>query len=273
MPDLSATPRGCLDRSPWAVAIETAAPTPCQGGSCAFLRWHVAHVAPSGQVTPGPPHRDLVGGHPLRLLQVVTHDWDGDGEPELFLRRSRAFLACGREAAATDDRSDVWMFRDNEVRRHEAAMRVSGEVGPLAVQDENGDGRPDLRVEGPFRAVVGLACGAPGGAAVLAGPPWLALAQPGGGFSLEDAAAQAAHRKECPAPPAALVVPSGKEGFALAATARNVACARAWGESAEKLRGELEAGRGQLCRGEPGPCAALEELKRWAGLAPPVRLR
>jgi hypothetical protein len=52
-----------------------------------------------------------------------------------------------------------------------------------------------------------------------------------------------------------------------------VACARAWGESAEKLRGELEAGRGQLCRGEPGPCAALEELKRWAGLAPPVRLR
>lgn len=229
-------------------------------------------MTPSGEIARGPVLQDLVGAHALRILRVVTHDWDGDGEPELLLRRSRAVTACGREAEIAEERGDLWNFHNNTVEPYRPAQGVLGETGPQSAGDEDGDGVPDLRTEGVFRAMVELPCGTPGGAALLAGPAWLARGQKGGGFSLSDGLAEPFHRKECPAPPAALVQPSPKVAFALAVTARNVACARAWGVSGERLREDLEAGRSQLCPGAVGACAALEELKRWTTLPAPVRL-
>lgn len=272
VPDLSRTPHGCLDHTPWALSIEGASPTPCKGGSCAFVRWRVAHVAPSGEVHAGPILQDLAGGHPLRIVHAFVYDWDGDGEPELFLRRSRAFLACGREAEVAEERADVWTFHSRRTELYEPARRVAGESGPLAVGDEDGDGRPDLRVEGPFRATVPLPCGAAGGAAVLAGHGWMARSLRGGEFSLTDDVARSEHRHACPGPPPSVVLPSPKPALVLGAAARSIACARAWGVSGEKLREELEAGRSLLCPDEPGRCAAFKELWRWTDLASPTRL-
>ncbi|MCS6898502.1 MAG: hypothetical protein RMJ98_02095 [Myxococcales bacterium] len=273
VPDLTRTPCGCLDRTSWALAIEKANATSCKGGSCAQIRWHVAHVSPSGVVTAGPTLQDLVGGHPLRIVQALAYDWDSDGEPELFLRRSRAFFACGREAQIADERADVWTFHTNQVELYEPARRIAGEVGPLAASDEDGDGRPDLRVEGPFRATVPLPCGEASGAVVLAGHGWLARSLPGGEFSLTDDLARSEHRQACPRPPSPLILPSPKPMLVLAAAARNLACARAWGVSGQELREELEAGRASLCLGEPGRCPVFRELWRWTDLAAPTSLQ
>lgn len=272
VPDLSRTPRGCLEGGPWAIEVESATATPCQG-SCARLRWRLVHVSNGGEVARGPSEDDRVGARGLRLGAVSFFDWDGDGEPEAFLRRGRASFGCGREGDPLDERGGIWTFHAGQVTPYEPARRAVGEgAGPQAVRDADGDGRPDLLSAGPFRAVVELACGTAGGTALLEGPELLARSRPDGGFAPDDEAAQAYLRRACPSAPSSLVLPSPKAALVLGATARNLACARAWGVSTERLREELEAGRAQLCPGEAGACAALVELKRWAGLPAPVRL-
>lgn len=271
VPDLSQIPRGCLDRTPWAIEIEAATPAPCKGSSCARLRWRPVFVAPSGEAARGPSETDLVGSRGLRLLAVEAHDWSGDGQPELLLRRARTALGCGREADASDERGDVWIFSNNQVTLYEPARRVGGATGPRGARDVDGDGRPDLLVEGPFRAVVELPCGVEGAAAALAGPELVAHALPGGAFSLDDEVARAALRRACPAAPSPVVLPSPKAAFVLGTAARNVACARAWGADPERLRSELDGARSQLCQSE-GNCAALTELRRWASLDATARL-
>ncbi len=270
LPDLRSSARGCLGATPWGVQLDDVAPAPCGPDGCAWVRWRLAFVAADGSTRLAAPERDRVGRQGLRLLAVDPAEGPAGGAWAL-VRRADAFVACGREALVADERSDVWKVSADQLVPHEAARRVAGGLGLRSARDVDGDGRVDLVTEGPYRAVVALACGGPDVAALLEGPELLAHALADGSFALDDAVAMAHQRRVCPGRPSSIVLASPKPALVLGAASRNVACARMLGASTDEVVRELTAARAQLCPGSGGGCDALTELTRWATLPPPVR--
>jgi hypothetical protein len=184
-------------------------------------------------------------------------DWDADGTVEVVVR--------------VDDH----YYEDTSTRRVVLAY-TGGSVVPYApaagialerVVDDDGDGRPDL--VGSWRGWHGAEeCGED--PPVVATPAVLFHSLTGGTFASDDAAASAFLRRACPSAPTQLLGPEWPCGEQDARV--RIACARAWGVSADDARRRVAAER-------DGLPAAARELSEWdaldtfATIDPPLTLR
>lgn len=260
----------------WALAPERVART--AGSELLDLRFALVRLTPNTRHTlvPAAPN---VEGHDVsatpfnlwerpgegsvRVAEPVVFDFDGDGDPEVVLHAER-----NDSEGASYAQGRVWTFTEGGIFLYEraASFVVTG------VEDVDRDGRPDLKFSTPF-SEMSESCGA-GFEVHVAGPTFVAHSLADGSFNPDDAVARAYLARQCPRAPTALVVRGGSPSqLDDAATALNVACARAWGVDDASLITALRATCGQrdterACQS----CTDLELLERWARLSPPTHL-
>lgn len=228
------------------------------------IDWRVVHVASDG-LQASRVEKPFVAGvdRSLDVADLAAFDFDGDGEPELVLHGT----SWARDGAATPF-ARVYTFKKGVVAPYPGAPDAF-----VAVEDVDGDGRPDLVGNGPYAAVIASACS--GASRRVIGPALAAHSVSDGGFSSGDEAAAAFAKRGCPAPPETIL--------ASGATATNLACARLWGKS----EAEVAAAVARECkgRGDAGdPCGATFDgddvcarwtaaFRAWAHATPPVTLK
>jgi hypothetical protein len=268
----------CAQDGPWAFLLESARAAPGGPGTWGDLlsvRWSLVHgdAADPARLFLATPtmtseHRmpDLAAepanvAHDcydaLTIADPEVFDWDGDGDPEILVRMSVTFHEAG-----TWTHGRLWTFRDGRVTLYPPARSFS----VLALEDVDGDGRPDVWTHGPYSAK-GEWPGS-GFDFSLEGPRLLAHSLRDGSFSLDDATATAAVRAQCAAAPGAIVPAEGKDE---SDAALSVVCARLRGESAADVRARIE----RECRAvrQSRRCVNAGAWRDLASAVPPLRLR
>lgn len=264
-------------RGAWALSVDQ----PIAFGS-ATGRWSIVHLDASGaRVAIGPT---LVLDRPLRTeaqiaaAGVVGHDvapnldvlsttidgpsffdFDGDGEPEMFLRLGDAPKGLERAAAGR-----LWTFRHGAgIERYAPAKDLDVET----LRDVDGDGRPDLVTYSPYvpPSAWRISCArVPSYRAH--GPPFVAHALADGTFSRsDDVAVREAHRV-CPSQPKLLVaeVDGVNDGLQ---TVRNLACARFLGATMDEVVSSIDFACAPGCE----QCDDADLWKLFASYEPPPR--
>ncbi len=270
-----ATPGGAWGLHVDALAVERDPDTRAEVLTGTFSLVHVAADGTRASVRPWSdgvtgPEGNLVcaaGDECVTVGTLSPFDYDGDGEPEVFVR-----VATERHGAASTAHGRVWSFRDG-------AVDVYAPSRPwvvAAVRDVDGDGRPDLLTHERYVSEAPGPCGE--GAHTALGPLLAVHSLADGGFRVDDAAAKRADRERCPRTTDTSVVATTRDGAAdVAATFERVVCARLWGASADAVRRRVEAGAralragGQRCAA--GAPSDVDVLLEWARQAPPVDLR
>ena len=207
------------------------------------------------------PRQNLEWSSTRRVIpsSPMTYDFDGDGTPEAIVIVETTHIDESG-LAFTTRRGWVWTAHDGQIGLYPQARDIVVED----VRDADGDGRPDLIGRGPFTAFGSRGCGSEQRYPIYG--PALLFHATGWGFSPDDAAAHAFDRRDCAAPPNPVIVasPSDASEMDMVASARNVACARLWGSTDERLLAEI----GDRCRVAPGtacpPCEDRALLERWA---------
>jgi hypothetical protein len=192
----------------------------------------------------------------------VLADLDGDGEPEIFVRRD------GKHQNTDIQGTDlVWTFREGAVE----PLPGSRGLGVEAMRDADADGRLDLVTHDPYRGEGGFACGLVSlDSYRVVGPELLVHARPDGTFSLDDAEAKAFARKQCPARPKRIGGRKGRVGH-------DIGCAHLWGASERDIVRDLAS-----CAPRPGEayephcpdwCEYEKDyVKKFTAAPPPLRL-
>lgn len=230
----------------------------------------LTYVTPEGTLVKGGPIAGTVTyrereSRDVRIFAVF--DFDGDGVSEIIVAEDADY------GGEDHDRNiSVVTFRGGEVKSYAPAEGLDIE----AVVDMDLDGRPDLLVPGPFLAQG--PCGLDGQDFVA--PSHLAHSVAGGGFSLDDAVAQAVIRNACGTLPTDLVaVERGKSGtwVDVMETARRITCARIYGVSAEAAARRIRArypfpdgpqAELPLDASAPGYCMPLRTMLELSGQTP-----
>jgi hypothetical protein len=185
----------------WTIELEELAFAPPSDPSPGWNgRWVVVHYAggkrttfmPTTSTTGGGPTANCCSGYGFRTAtEPFFFDFDGDGEPEMYLE--------GREEG-----DEGHLFEWHHLLTSQAGAIV--EFGPAkgipfnGLADVDGDGRPDLRTSLGYRWSR-TGCGS-GFERAQAGPSFVAHSINDGTFSADDAVAQQAARKWCSSPPA-----------------------------------------------------------------------
>ena len=171
---------------------------------------------------------------------VVLGDLDGDGEREIFVREVQELP---RHMGGKRTQTQLLTYAKGAVVPYPAAANLEIDE----VIDEDGDGRADLVLTGPF--------GHEGGDGSWVGPNsrmrLLAHGRHGGSFTLDDAVAKAFFLKECPKkPPPLSAADLGEEDILKASDI--LACALYWGASPTALSAQItRACAGRECWGLP----------------------
>lgn len=164
-------------------------------------------------------------GDDLSPQILATHDYDGDGVDEVIVQLDRS----GYDLDAHEARVHTVLDADGE--RYVGEPEALDGIEYEAVRDYDGDGVYELVSERTFWSET--ECFGMGGAPAHGNPAVLYHADPRGTFSAKDAVAQAFLRERCPEPPKRLFV-GGDYEWELEAKHR-IACARLWGQSAERV--------------------------------------
>jgi hypothetical protein len=146
---------------------------------------------------------------------VLLHDFDGDGEKEVYLKSTYSIEGSYKEYDA------LFSFRDDRL----APYAHAASIGFREIEDVTKDGRPDLLVYEYLDGGESCGSGFPYGGN---GPKFLAHALPDGTFSETDAEAVAYAKTWCPRLPATLE------------TTADVVCAKLWGDSEETLQRKID---------------------------------
>ena len=225
--------------------------------------FELVHVTPDGQlVRRGGSKTQFLhqGANGSRWRVVAAFDYDGDGVSELILTHSWQ--------QTEEDRQDTFEMLTVTGGKVVPYAPAAG-LGLTGVLDVDGDGRPDLLVDGPFRA--SLPCHLD--EEIVHGPQQIAHALPGGQFSLTDAVAGEVVRAECgPLETVMLTLSTdpGSAGYIERDSFRRIACARVYGVSAATISTAVEASYPSHAGG--AGCVPLPELLRMADQKPPFVL-
>ncbi len=200
----------------------------------------------------------------LELKPLVIYDYDGDGNDELVVPYE---LKALRPTATPAQPAVIWSFSENEVRPYAGAPSLG--AGAAVTEQLEFDMRPDLGGYGPFVAWLGADCGLAQCPARVTGPVFFAGSRADGSFE-RNAAAEAALRRACGKKSEAVVsVVAGK--LNAAQTAKNIACARAFGADSAVLAAELAAQRALVCATAES-CPLLTTFESFAQATPPIAL-
>ncbi|MFT3771807.1 MAG: VCBS repeat-containing protein [Minicystis sp.] len=188
------------------------------------------------------------------MFEPVQFDFDGDGQPEVFVRQSDK-----EHEGPFTWRAKLYTFRGGKVVEYPGLPRTY-----VDLEDADKDGRPDV-IYHPYESTRTH----PGSAFDFTseGPALLAHARPDGTFSTTDDAARAFARRDCPAR-----TRPGRDDL------EPELCARLWGASETEALAMLGAlcPTGAECDGgcaeTNDPCAYLSDRKRRLALPPPLRL-
>lgn len=191
---------------------------------------------------------------------VGAHDFNGDGASEAIVERVSTPLRTARS-----ERIVLLEAREGQVLRYRPSLALPA---PNAVIDLDGDGGRDLLDTAHFSVFDPRTMDF-----VIEGPAFVAHAQRDGSFSVDDAAAVAFARAQCPSDPSAAIVVrrDGQPAVDLEQTVHRIGCARAYGASAEHIVARMLAALTEDERAsiEPPLLAALRLALRVA----PLRLR
>lgn len=232
--------------------------------------YSLTYVTPRGALVGGGPITGTVAvrereSRDVRIFAVF--DFDGDGVSEIIVAEDADY--GGEEH---DSKISVVTFRDGEVKSYAPAEKLDIQ----GIVDIDLDGRPDLLVPGPFLAQG--PCGYDG--QDFQAPAHLAHSVAGGGFSLDDAVAQAVIRDSCgPLATELVAVEHGRNGTWIdpMETARRISCARIYGVSAEAAARRIRArypfpdgpkAELPLDASAPGYCMPLRSMLELAGQTP-----
>ena len=194
----------------------------------------------------------------FQVASPTLFDFDGDGEPEIFLANN---IKYHEDEGYT--RAALFSFKGGKVSLYPAIpFLVEG------LSDEDADGRPDLLYY-PLADSRESPCS--GFGYRWTGPAFLGHSLRDGTFSTTDPAARQFLKKSCPAPPKGKPVDNPEYPPEI--------CARIWGAS-EK---EAVAVLGRICRA-PGPkedacnppagvCGDHKDREQSARITPPLTLR
>lgn len=182
----------------------------------------LAHIDDAGRIALAPttPLRHFSTSHESESIEG-SFDYDGDGSTEVVTARVESNNRTSPIVSLA-----IRTMRAGRVERYEPAGGVPAFSGLV---DFDRDGRPDLYQLfcTPFEQR--------SSGVTLYGPRCLAHARPDGTFSTDDAVAQSFVRAQCTAPPERLVVLDARSGSVdRDATLSAIACARFYGESAER---------------------------------------
>jgi len=275
----------------WEKRTRGAPPGP---GQCDMRgRWAVAHVAEDGTVARISPK---VFRYPNGNLNYDVSFWteensasvdlapvfDFDGDGSIEVRVTASYHAHEAEPQGWDG---VLTHRAGRIALYEPALRfreasrprsivtAAGEESDCVFRDVDGDGRPDI-VHRPYRKRVGSVFGF--SLDEIEDIPFVAHALPSGQFATDDDVARRFALTTCPARPKTIAV-RRDGGTDLVDTARNVACARVWGDSAAAVLTGLGKACARYVPDEPTaeehpPGTCVDWLAGFAKAAPPLTL-
>ncbi len=221
-------------------------------------RYSIVHVGNDGARHEFLPDEQLLNYGGRKAETPVAFDFDGDGEPELYV----AVREEGEEGHFALQK-DLVTFDGHTVKPYAPAR--SFDVDGL--QDVDRDGRPDLKIHAKYTDTL-EGCGA--------GFPYdwpetrfVAHSRPDGTFSTDDAAARAYARAWCPAAPTRIK------------SSEDAICARLWAKTPDEIAKarKLVACVPGWCEREiaqkPQPPGAAEDCERrvkWFDQPPPFTL-
>jgi hypothetical protein len=185
-------------------------------------------------------------------------DFDGDGTQELVVSWSRSDLG-----KRSDDVTKIFTYRNGAIGFYDTGSKLP----ILAVDDKNGDGRPDL-VAKPFASVDPCS----ENQRLYTDAVFVAVSQPNGTFSWDDAYAKERLRKACPAAPASMTPPDSDAEFAYRLHT-NVACGRVWGRPETELVAGIDAALASKHPNRTTCPVSRDDLVRFARVTPPVTLK
>lgn len=225
------------------------------------MRYEIAHVSRDGKRATFVPTGDRLTGYGIRLPQKpIVFDFDGDGEPELYIEV--------REEGSEGHRQTESLFVTFSKARI-AAYAPARAIPFETVEDVDKDGRPDLLIlAGYTESLEGCYSGFPYDHAQ---PKFMARSLPDGTFSATDPTSKEHAKTWCPAAPVAI------------RSSYDAICARLWA----KTRGEIAAARALVTKSCTGgwcdrettnvaqPKGATEDCERrrqWYEKTPPLTL-
>lgn len=185
-------------------------------------------------------------------------DFDGDGTNELVVTWSRSDL--GRRS---DDVVKIFRYRDGAIDLYDTGSKLP----ILAVDDKNGDGRPDL-VAKPFAATDPCS----ENQRLYTEVVFVGVSRANGTFAWDDPYASERLRKACPAAPASLTPPDSDSEFAYRLHT-NVACARVWGRPEAEIVAGIDAALASEHPGLASCPVSRAELLRAAQVTPVITLK
>lgn len=256
----------------WAVVITEAREDPPADVAC----WAIVHVDAGGRTARAYPpalgygdaarcratfdDANLVYGNwsSVSFADPVLADLDGDGEPEIFVKRDGS-----HQNQDVGDADLVWTYRDGAV----VPFPPLRNFGVTALRDVDGDGRLDAVTHGDLHTSGGHRCGLMSMERFpVVGPELLAHAHADGTFSFDDDTARAFAKKQCPRRPAR--IGGGKQ----------IGCALLWGASEREISRSLGICSSPRPSERPEPfCPEWCEqekgyVKAFAAKPPPLRL-
>lgn len=195
-------------------------------------------------------------------------DYDGDGEDELI-----AYGENQTKEGVKDIVSWVLTMKGGAVGLYGPTVNVQIN----RTEDVDGDKRPDLVTNGPYRSRVPARCN--GEPTLAIGPSLVWHSLKDGTFSATDDVAIAFAKRSC-AKPGFEVAKDDEKKVDDEQTFENVACARLWGMSDAQVLSAIASGCGPAMPGEAGckeaalkSCGQPTQLAQWAKIAPPLKLK
>jgi hypothetical protein len=251
----AATPHGA-----WRIEMPDAATMAKWGDDYAIeARFSIVHVGLDGHREVYVPP-DGLSDYGVRQPETpVLFDFDGDGEPEIYV----AVREQGDEGHRALQ-NDLLTFDGHTVKRYAPASGYAID----AVRDVDGDGRPDLAIFAKYTDTLeGCWAGFPYD---WPDAKFVAHSLPDGTFSTDDAAARAHARKWCASPPTKI------------GSSYDAICARLWASTpfeVVKARKLVASCVPDWCAREhahaPQPAGAAEDCERrvsWFDEPPPFTL-
>jgi hypothetical protein len=198
------------------------------------------------------------------IISVLSHhDYDGDGVEELVVEANHSGYDLNESTFA------IYTRVGNAIEPYGPSEAITIE----SMVDYDGDGAFDIvSIQDYWVAPI---CFGMTGDEKVGVPPVLFHARPDGSFSATDAIAERFLRQQCPAPPGTLLV-GGELEWEIDAR-RRIACARAWGKTADQVKAQIRQEWRTLAPSDTRGDASCElprtTFESFAEIDPPVVLR